>query len=432
MAKINQFAIVFFIAAAAAVSAAPALEIRQNCAALWGQCGGQGWTGPTTCCSGSVCTYGNPYYSQCLQGSGTPVTTTVGPRPSTTTTTTTTRTSPPASSPTSGGGGGGSVSLPNTWKWTSSNQLVGPKTGNGHSTVPYAIKDPSIVFYNGVYHVYASTVSAAGYNLVYLNFTSFDNAGNSPHFFMDQLGNGWPGYKAAPQIFYFAPQRLWYLIWQSPNPTYSTNSNPGPTGWSTPRQMITSQPSNVPASWIDFFNICDDSRCYLFFSNDNGQWFQTNTAKSSFPSGWGGVTKILDSGINRVYFEASMIYKVKNGSGNFKYFAAIESGDPSWNRYFHGFTAPSLAGPWTALSASGDSGHTRPFAGQQNVVWPNAWTKDVSHGELIRTGNDEYLEVDFCNLKLLYQGMKPGSTGDYNALPWRLGVLTSNTTPSGC
>ncbi|KAH8805958.1 glycoside hydrolase family 3 protein [Xylogone sp. PMI_703] len=32
---------------------------------LWGQCGGQGWTGPTTCASGT-CTYSNPYYSQCL------------------------------------------------------------------------------------------------------------------------------------------------------------------------------------------------------------------------------------------------------------------------------------------------------------------------------------------------------------------------------
>lgn len=35
-------------------------------AAHWGQCGGQGWTGPTTCASGSTCTVVNPYYSQCL------------------------------------------------------------------------------------------------------------------------------------------------------------------------------------------------------------------------------------------------------------------------------------------------------------------------------------------------------------------------------
>ena len=45
------------------------------CAAVYGQCGGQGWTGLTCCESGSTCTVGNPWYSQCL--------------PTTTTTTTT-------------------------------------------------------------------------------------------------------------------------------------------------------------------------------------------------------------------------------------------------------------------------------------------------------------------------------------------------------
>jgi cellulose 1,4-beta-cellobiosidase len=32
----------------------------------WGQCGGIGWTGPTTCKSPYKCTVSNPYYSQCL------------------------------------------------------------------------------------------------------------------------------------------------------------------------------------------------------------------------------------------------------------------------------------------------------------------------------------------------------------------------------
>lgn len=32
----------------------------------YGQCGGQGWTGPTQCASGSTCTYSNAWYSQCL------------------------------------------------------------------------------------------------------------------------------------------------------------------------------------------------------------------------------------------------------------------------------------------------------------------------------------------------------------------------------
>lgn len=32
----------------------------------WGQCGGLGWTGATTCADGYTCTYSNDYYSQCL------------------------------------------------------------------------------------------------------------------------------------------------------------------------------------------------------------------------------------------------------------------------------------------------------------------------------------------------------------------------------
>ena len=35
----------------------------------WGQCGGIGWTGATTCVAGTVCTVINSYYSQCLPGS---------------------------------------------------------------------------------------------------------------------------------------------------------------------------------------------------------------------------------------------------------------------------------------------------------------------------------------------------------------------------
>ncbi|KAL2263969.1 hypothetical protein VTK26DRAFT_3963 [Humicola hyalothermophila] len=36
-----------------------------NCAPRWGQCGGQGWTGPT-CCSEGTCVASNQWYSQCL------------------------------------------------------------------------------------------------------------------------------------------------------------------------------------------------------------------------------------------------------------------------------------------------------------------------------------------------------------------------------
>ncbi|KAH6692195.1 endo-xylanase [Plectosphaerella plurivora] len=49
------------------LSLAPAAVLAQS--PLWGQCGGQGWSGPTTCVSGAVCKVNNNWYSQCVQGS---------------------------------------------------------------------------------------------------------------------------------------------------------------------------------------------------------------------------------------------------------------------------------------------------------------------------------------------------------------------------
>ncbi|KAF7440007.1 hypothetical protein PC9H_000348 [Pleurotus ostreatus] len=46
---------------------------------VWGQCGGIGFGGETVCDSGLVCTKLNDYYSQCLQGTAPPASTTAAP-----------------------------------------------------------------------------------------------------------------------------------------------------------------------------------------------------------------------------------------------------------------------------------------------------------------------------------------------------------------
>ncbi|KAG8753504.1 hypothetical protein FRC14_005973, partial [Serendipita sp. 396] len=57
---------------ASALGALVSGAAAQSTAGPWGQCGGNGWTGPTTCQSGWVCTpVSPPWYSQCLQSSST-------------------------------------------------------------------------------------------------------------------------------------------------------------------------------------------------------------------------------------------------------------------------------------------------------------------------------------------------------------------------
>ena len=84
-------------------------------------------------------------------------------------------------------------------------------------------------------------------------------------------------------------------------------------------------------------------------------------------------------------------------------------------------TSSSLAGSWTPHLAT----ESNPFARSNNVTFNGAaWTRDFSHGELIRAGNDQTLPLNPCRMQFLYQGQDPNAGGDYIRLPWRMGLLT--------
>jgi hypothetical protein len=58
----------------------------------------------------------------------------------------------------------------------------------------------------------------------------------------------------------------------------------------------------------------------------------------------------------------------------------------------------------------------------------SAWTRDFSHGELIRAGNDQTMPLNPCRMQFLYQGQNPNAGGDYIRLPWRMGLLTQTNS----
>ncbi|GIJ83038.1 hypothetical protein Asppvi_001555 [Aspergillus pseudoviridinutans] len=382
-----------------------AVQAQQS---LYGQCGGNGWTGSTQCVAGACCSSINAWYYQCLSGNC---------MPSTTMTTTAT---PTTSTSTSGATG----SLPTSFKWSSTGALVGPKN-DGRNIA--GIKDPSIIEVDGTYHVFASTAQASGYNLVYFNFTDFSQAGNAPFFYLDQSGIG-TGYRAAPQVFYFQPQQLWYLVYQNGNAAYSTNKDiSNPAGWSAPTNFFSSVPSIISQNigsgyWVDMWVICDSSNCYLFSSDDNGHLYRSQTTLSNFPNGMGNTVIALSDSNPYNLFEASNVYHVGN-----EYLLIVEAIGSDGYRYFRSWTAPSLTGTWTGLANT----EANPFARSNNVVFSGtAWTKSISHGEMVRTQVDQTMTISPCKLRYLYQGMDPSATGDYNSLPWKLALLTQ--TNSAC
>ncbi|MBA4866001.1 glycoside hydrolase [Streptomyces sp. PSKA54] len=314
--------------------------------------------------------------------------------------------------------------IPSTFQWSSSGPLISAKSDATHDIA--AVKDPTVVRHNGKWLVYATTaLRSGGWNLMYTSFEDWSEADSAPHYYLDQSAIG-PGYRAAPQVFYFAPQKKWYLVYQTGLPSFSTTDDPTkPESWSAPRNFQEEMPDIIKENigngfWLDFWVTCDTAKCYLFSSDDNGHLYRSETTVADFPNGFGN-TQIALQDSKFDLFEAANVYKIK---GTDDYLLLVEAIGSDGRRYFRSWTSDSIDGKWTPLAASKDN----PFARSNNVTFPDgAWTQDISHGEMIRSGVDQTMEIDPGRLRYLYQGMDPSASGDYNELPWKLGLLTETT-----
>ncbi len=298
-----------------------------------------------------------------------------------------------------------------------------PKSNATHNLV--SIKDPSAVYFNNKWHVFVSTVDVGGvYSMAYLSFADWGNTANPTFYYFDQTP-ALRGYHAAPQIFFFAPQNKWYLTFQSGQPQYSTNDNlENSAAWTTPQNFYATDPAIVMQDgWLDFWVICDDSNCFLFFSDDHGRWYRAQTTVANFPRGFSNPVVVMQDLVNPGrLFEGSNVYKL---TGTNKYLALVEAFDNDSNnkRFFRSWTADRLDGTWTPLADT----FAASFASNANVTFMQQppWTQHISHGEIIRDGHDQHLTIDPCRLQFLYQGFDPASEGlPYNSLPWKLSLLT--------
>ncbi|MBN1600479.1 MAG: hypothetical protein JW915_02670 [Chitinispirillaceae bacterium] len=306
-----------------------------------------------------------------------------------------------------------------TLKWQSSGILVNIKPDGSHKIV--SVKDPTIQKYNDKYLIYCTVYNTSNstWSMQFIQFDDFSKASEQTPFFMDQVP-GFTGYKCAPELFYFEPTKLWYLIWQQQDPAYSTTTTPdNPSSWSKPKPFFQGGMPNKPSLPIDYWPVADDKNFYIFFTGDDGKVYRIKTTLDKFPGGFSSpvVVKSLEKSI---IFEGSSHYKVKGTTNTYLH---LVEGMGSTGRYFSAWTSEGIEGDWKDYKV----GQTNPFARSNNVTFAQGvtdWSDDVSHGELLRSNPNQTQEIDPCNLQLLYQGMAPGSGGAYERLPYRLGLLT--------
>jgi hypothetical protein len=300
--------------------------------------------------------------------------------------------------------------------WTVEGPVLTP--GPEGSFDEIAVKDPSVVFFNKRWHVFYTARSKDGYTTGYIAAPTLQGLSSAPRHPLPQLKGTSDSYACAPQVFYFKPRGLWYLVLQTRDSNYqpaftTTKDLENPAAWQPLQPLLI---KDEEAKWIDFWVICDKTTAYLFYTRDHREVVVRSTAIENFPAGWSPGQTVF-SGIH----EAAHVYKLQ---GREEYRMLYELEDKGLRR-FGMARAKHLAGPWEEL--------TDRFACGEQLVFPKgltAWTDRVSHGEFLRTGFDQHLEIDPENAPLLFQGLsKEESEGPYPMLPWKLGLLERPRAP---
>jgi hypothetical protein len=309
--------------------------------------------------------------------------------------------------------------LAGRFQWTIGESLVAP--AERPEDPCYSVKDPSVVFHQGRWHLFLTIRSQKrSHQIEYLSFADWKEANSAPRHLLTMHG----GFFCAPQVFYFAPQKKWYLICQASdkswNPEYgaayaTTTDAADPASWSRLKPLGAKRAG--AKAGLDFWIICDDQKAHLFFTTNDGHMWREETRLEDFPGGWSEAKLAIEGDI----FEASHTYKLK---GLDKYLTLVEAqGGQGW-RYYKAYLADQLEGPWKPLAATKD----KTFASMANArpVGPR-WTDSISHGELLRSGVDQCLEVDPAHLRFLFQGVSETARAGkpYGQIPWRLGILES-------
>lgn len=325
-------------------------------------------------------------------------------------------------------------------KWHDRGHLLAPDP-----SIPFAaraVKDPSIVHYDGAWHLFYTAISLQGdRSLGYLRSPSLAACARQRPY---QLHFDPAMQPAAPFVFYHTEHALWYLIFQvvSPKrrsyiPVYATNASLDPATWSAPRTLLPGA-THLEKRRIDFWIIADRTHVFLFYWDTRGGTWCADCPRDRFPPGFERERRVL-SVVEPTWemHEAGCVYWVADQA---MYLLLGESTladtttgrrlypDNRQYRFYTALTARTLRGPWYLVD-------TPFFARIEDVQThgPHRWLHNVSHGELLRSNISETAAITSHGVRFLIQSQPepfiPAASFRYGELRWDLGIIELEHLP---
>src|SRR5262249_6866085 len=131
--------------------------------------------------------------------------------------------------------------LAGRFQWTLGSPLL--SAANRPDDPCYSVKDPTIVRFGDRWHVFSTIRSQKrARQIEYVSFVDFKDADKATRHVLKLSDKDF----CAPQVFFFTPQKKWYLLYQEvdnkrrPNhyPVYSTSSDiTDPASWTKPVEL---------------------------------------------------------------------------------------------------------------------------------------------------------------------------------------------------
>ncbi len=205
----------------------------------------------------------------------------------------------------------------------------------------------------------------------------------------------------APTLFFFKPKNIWVLAsqWGAATFTYRTSSDPtNPNGWSSPSPMFRGNDLGV-RHWTH---------------RPDSHWRQQEHVSLLRRRQRQDLSNIDAPRQIPLKLRHQLRGRPQRHSGKpLRSRSSLHRRRPNkylmMSRLWDRRAATSAATPLPASAARGPSRRQRECTFRRQVQHAGQWTNDISHGDLIRSTNDQTMTIDPCNLQMLYQAETPVS-----------------------